>query len=340
MDVTYILPIRCAEHRDGDERADLVASLAGIAAAGAEVLVVDNSDAEAFADHAVTFGGIARHLAARAPNAEREGRRRADRHPRGAARARGRRRRRRALRRRDARRGGHEARRGRRRRPGERVRPVRLARPMGYGADGAEPRRTGDRLPRHARGCVAAAMHEDRRVRRRRPVREPRAAADGRGAGGRIRSAPRVYVRRQPRRRSALSSDSASGRRTTTWRSRRKLATMLAIAPALGAAIARRRSGLVAAAAGASIALAEVGQAKGRRHPRLPDLRGAAGRRCGSAERAVCVWIAFWRGINGRGVQYGRGRLTRAATSTGRLRDAVAAGEPIALPFPAAEIAA
>jgi hypothetical protein len=37
-------------------------------------------------------------------------------------------------------------------------------------------------------------------------------------------------------------------------------------------------------------------------------------------ERGICIWIAFWRGLRGTGVHYGRGRITHAASSPTRLR--------------------
>ncbi|HVL98766.1 MAG TPA: glycosyltransferase [Egibacteraceae bacterium] len=146
-----------------------------------------------------------------------------------------------------------------------------------------------------------------------------------RAAGGVVRSAPDLFVRREPptaahflnqRVRQAYDSLAQPGR----------LAIELAILPAL-AAIARRNGlrGLGVAALGATL-LAERGR---RRHggaavfPPSTTLFAPAW----VLERGVCAWAALAARVVAGGVRYGDGRLGRAANPERVIRARLAAGE-------------
>ena len=66
LDLSYVVPVRW---RDGAQRGELAAYLAGIAPLVAEVIVVDGSDPGVFAANAAAWGGQVRHV----PPAEGEG---------------------------------------------------------------------------------------------------------------------------------------------------------------------------------------------------------------------------------------------------------------------------
>ncbi|MEV4582097.1 glycosyltransferase family 2 protein [Nonomuraea jabiensis] len=107
-----------------------------------------------------------------------------------------------------------------------------------------------------------------------------------------------------------------------------RMALFLSVLPALAACVRRRRYGLVMAAAGLAVGLAETGR------------RRAGGRRVfpGTAalfapvwvlERAVCSWLALGAALRG-GVPYAGRRLRRAAHSVRWLRQAAGSGSLVA----------
>ena len=157
-------------------------------------------------------------------------------------------------------------------------------------------------------------------------------------AGGRIVTRLDLYVPREPPTFAHFRSQRVR-QAYDDWAMPGRMAAFLAIVPGLVWLLAQRRRRIALVVALAPAAIAEAGRRRAGGTAHFP-VSGSLLAPFWVAERAICVWIAFWRGINGRGVHYGRGRLTRAATSTGRLRAAVAAGEPIALPVPSGEIAA
>ena len=97
-----------------------------------------------------------------------------------------------------------------------------------------------------------------------------------------------------------------------------RIGVFLAVAPVVAEALRRRRTGLVAAAAAASIGLAEVGRrrAGGARHfPPTASLLAPLW----IAERSLCAWLALGARLRG-GVRYGGRRIPHSATSRRRLR--------------------
>jgi hypothetical protein len=144
-----------------------------------------------------------------------------------------------------------------------------------------------------------------------------------RAAGGTVLSPLDLYVARRPpssehflsQRVRQAYDDFAIPARMAVW---------LAVAPAAGIALARRRwQGPVAAVAG-SIALAEVGRrrAGGRRHfPASASLFAPLW----IGERALCSWLALRERLVRGGVPYGDGVVPRAASSMRALRRRFAA---------------
>jgi hypothetical protein len=145
-----------------------------------------------------------------------------------------------------------------------------------------------------------------------------------RAAGGTVLSPLDLYVARRPpstehflsQRVRQAYDDFAIPPRMATW---------LAVVPALAIALARRNwRGPLAAAAG-SVALAELGRrrADGRRHfPASASLFAPLW----IVERAVCSWLAVRERLGRGGVPYGGGVVPRAASSMRRLRRRFAAG--------------
>lgn len=138
-----------------------------------------------------------------------------------------------------------------------------------------------------------------------------------RAAGGVVRHAPDLFVRRLPptaahfrgqRVRQAYDSLAQPAR----------YAAELAVLPALLVRVRRRGAAGLVEVGVAAVALAEVGR---RRHrgravfPASTSLWAPAW----VAERAVCAWLAIGARARG-GVRYGHGRLRRAATSSRVLR--------------------
>lgn len=139
-----------------------------------------------------------------------------------------------------------------------------------------------------------------------------------RAAGGRVVTAPDLFVRRLPptaehflrqRVRQAYDSLAQPGR----------LAAELALLP-LAAVVVRRR-GLrgLAALAGTAVAVGEVGR---RRHRGATVFPAALvwWTPLWIAERAVCAWLALGARVLRGGVRYGDTRLRRAANPPRRLR--------------------
>jgi hypothetical protein len=138
-----------------------------------------------------------------------------------------------------------------------------------------------------------------------------------RAAGGVVRDAPDLYVRRLP-----PSTRHFLGQRVRQAYDSRaqppRMLAELAVLPLVAAALARRRIGVVLAGVVGVVALAEVGRRRhgGRRHvPASCSWFAPAW----VAERAVCSWLALgqaWRG----GVPYAGSRFARAATPERVLR--------------------
>ena len=144
-----------------------------------------------------------------------------------------------------------------------------------------------------------------------------------RAAGGRVVSAPGLFVRRLPcdtghflRQRVRQAYDDLA--------QPARLAAVLSVLPVAAALAVRRRWGVLGAAAAGSVALAEAGR---RRHggravfpPSAPLFAPAW-----IAERAVCGWAAVGLRVFAGGVRYAGGRLAVAAHSERRLRRSPAA---------------
>ena len=139
-----------------------------------------------------------------------------------------------------------------------------------------------------------------------------------RAAGGTVISPLDLYVARRPpssehflsQRVRQAYDDFAIPPRMATW---------LAVLPALGIALARGRwRGPLAAAAG-SVALAELGRRRaGGRHyfPASASLFAPLW----IGERSLCSWLALRDRLTRGGVRYGGGVVPRAASSMRRLR--------------------
>ena len=97
-----------------------------------------------------------------------------------------------------------------------------------------------------------------------------------------------------------------------------RMATSLALLPVVAALVARRRVGLLAMAAAASVATAEAGRRRdggASRFPATCSLLAPAW----LGERALCAWLALGRRLTG-GCPYGGVRFVRAATPVRHLR--------------------
>jgi len=138
-----------------------------------------------------------------------------------------------------------------------------------------------------------------------------------RARGGRVVTAPELFVRRLP---------CAAGR---FWSQRVRqayddlaqpvrLGTFLAVLPAVAVALARGRAGALAAGAGLAVVTAEAGRrrAGGRR---VFPATGSLFAPVWILERAVCSWLAVGAALTG-GVPYAGRRLRRAAHSARWLR--------------------
>ena len=148
-------------------------------------------------------------------------------------------------------------------------------------------------------------------------------------AGGRVVTPLDLYVARRP----------PSTRHFVSQRVRQayddfaipaRMATMLALGPALALAARRRGLAIVAVAGAATIATAEIGRRRGAGDEVFP-VSGSLLAPAWLAERAVCSWVAVGaRAIRG-GVDYGDVRLSRSAHSVAELR-ATLSGSPSTVP--------
>jgi hypothetical protein len=314
MDLSYVLPIRCGDGTH--DHAELVEYLGALAAAGVEVLVVDNSEDAIFTSHGGTFAGVARHLApAVATTNGKVG---------------------------NVLTGVAEA-------SNERVviadDDVRydlaslheVARRLEVG-EVVVPANVFDPMPWHARWDTARTLLNRSfwfdfpgTLGVRRSALAAAGGYDGdvlfenlelmrtvEATGGRLVSAPDVFVTRRP-----PSTGTFLGQRVRQayddLAQPAKLATMLSVAPLALAAIATRRWGALVAGAGATIALAELGRRRDGGTKRFPAT-AAVWAPAWVAERGVCVWIAVGRRVLLGGVRYRGTRLRRAATPLRELR--------------------
>ncbi len=133
-----------------------------------------------------------------------------------------------------------------------------------------------------------------------------------RAAGGREAAPLDLYVRRRPpetsrffdqRVRQAYDEFALPGR----------MAVWLSIVPALVWAARRRAYCHVAIAAGASVAVAEVGRRRGGGAAVFPA-RASLFAPAWLLERGVCMWLAVARRARDGGVRYADGVIERAAT--------------------------
>ncbi|WP_433387020.1 glycosyltransferase [Micromonospora sp. KLBMP9576] len=91
-----------------------------------------------------------------------------------------------------------------------------------------------------------------------------------------------------------------------------RLVASLAVLPALAAAVAARRPGLLLAAAVSTVALAEAGRRRGGGTSVFPPATALAAP-LWVLERGVCGWLAVGRRVLFGGVRYAGGRVRRAA---------------------------
>jgi hypothetical protein len=317
MDLDYVLPLRWRAH-DPAALAELTAYLRGLAG-HARVTVVDGSPPEVFARHAAAWAGLGvAHLPPDADlrfangkvNGVHTGLRRAAREHVVIA--------------------------------DDDVRWTRAglerARALLAGADLVRPQNVFDPMPWHARWDTgrsllnrAAGADWPGTFALRRGTFEAMGGYDGdvlfenlelvrtvRAHGGRVRHAPDLYVRRLPPAaghfRSQRVRQAYDGLAQPV-----RLAAELAVLPAVGLALARRRPGAVLAGVGAVVAAAEVGRRRaGGAAVFPPDTPLWAP--LWLAERAVCAWLAVGTRVVHGGVRYGDGRLRTAAHSTRALR--------------------
>jgi hypothetical protein len=102
-----------------------------------------------------------------------------------------------------------------------------------------------------------------------------------------------------------------------------RMATSLAVVPALGYAIGRRRWRAPAIAAAGLIGLAELGRRRAGGRDRFPASSSAFAP-LWMLERGLCSWLALRERIAHGGVRYGDAVVPRAASSMRRLRRRVA----------------
>ena len=188
---------------------------------------------------------------------------------------------------------------------------------MGYGADLVEPSGR-QRLPRHPRRSTFVPR-VGRRLRRRRPVREPRADTnrDGRRGARRrradaVRPSPTADLRSIPRAASPPGLrrlGAAAPLRVSSWRA----------APALVVLARRRPRGLVdrwpeprSSPRGSAAPGTGVGEVFDRASPLFAPLW--------VGERATLAWVALARRLIGRGCPYAGTVIGRAANPTRVLR--------------------
>ncbi len=136
-----------------------------------------------------------------------------------------------------------------------------------------------------------------------------------RAAGGRVLTPLDLYVARRPPTTGHFLSQRVR-QAYDDFAMPARLGAFLAIGPL--ALLNARRPRRIAAAALASIAVAELGRRRSGGAARFPA-SGSAMAPAWIAERAVCAWLAVGARLRG-GVRYGDGRLPHAATSLRELR--------------------
>ncbi|MGW0479860.1 glycosyltransferase [Nonomuraea sp. NPDC003214] len=144
-----------------------------------------------------------------------------------------------------------------------------------------------------------------------------------RARGGRVVSAPGLYVRRLPcqaRRFWSQRVRQAYDDLAQPWR----MAAFLAVAPGVAVALARRRPAALAGAAAVTVAVAELGRRRCGGHRVFPATSSLFAP-VWVAERGVCSWLALAAALTG-GVPYAGRRLRRSASSVRRLRLLAAGG--------------
>ena len=136
-------------------------------------------------------------------------------------------------------------------------------------------------------------------------------------AGGVVLHDPGCLVRRLP-----PTARHFAGQRVRQaydeWARPVRMATNLAILPLVVRLVVRRRLAVLGMAAAATVATAEVGRRRAGGHRRFPASSSLLAP-AWLAERAVCAWLALARRITG-GCPYAGARLVRAATPVRRLR--------------------
>ena len=136
--------------------------------------------------------------------------------------------------------------------------------------------------------------------------------------GGRVLTVLDLYVPREPPTFEHFRSQRVR-QAYDDWSMPLRMAMFMALLPALAGLLLHRRRRAALAVIAAPAAIAEVGRrrAGGVEHfPASASLLAPLW----VLERGICIWIAFWRGLRGTGVHYGRGRITHAASSPTRLR--------------------
>jgi hypothetical protein len=314
MRLTYILPLRSGHPQLDGELAEY---LAGIARA-CELLIVDGSDDEVFAAHAAVWGGFARHIPVDPGMAT----------PMGKV-------------------GGVLT--GVRHASHERLvvadddvrYDLATLRAVAAALDRAEvvlPQNYFDPLPWHARWDAGRSLLNrvlggdwPGTLAVRRAALRATGGYDGavmfenlelvrtvEAAGGRAARRDDLFVARRP-----CTTEHFLGQRVRQaydeFARPRRLATQLAVLPAVAALVAGRRWGALAAGAAAVAAVAELGRrSRGARRffPASASLLAPAW----LLERGVCSWLALATRVGRGGVAYRDGVLARAATPPAELR--------------------
>jgi hypothetical protein len=138
-----------------------------------------------------------------------------------------------------------------------------------------------------------------------------------RAAGGLVLTPLDLYVARRPPSAAHFASQRVR-QAYDDFAIPARIGAFLAAAPLAAWALRRRRGRSLLAAAGASIAVAEVGRRRAGGGERFP-LSGSLLAPAWIAERSLCSWLALGAKLQG-GVRYGEGRLSQSATPMRRLR--------------------
>lgn len=319
MDLTYVLPIRCHErHASCTELPDYLSGLA----AHLEVVVVDNSGPDAFAEHARSFGDRVRHL--RPLEAMRTANGKVANVLTGIA----------------------EATSDRIVLADDDVRhtpeTLRAIADRLEDADVVVPTNVFRPMPWHARWDTARTLLNRSlwidypgTLGVRRSAMTATGGYDGdvlfenlellrtvRAAGGRVLPAPDVYVTRRPPTLGAFLGQRVR-QAYDDLAQPAKLAVVASLLPVATWAAARRRTRVLGAAGVAAVALAEIG----RRRDAGAEVFPASASLLAPlwlAERAVCAWIAIARRLALGGIRYGGRRIRTAATPERVLRGRLA----------------